>query len=194
MAIDKVGSTRITDYEDETADDTLNAERCRLYYPLVRDSLLRSFSWNFAMKRVQLTRVGPTPVSGYDYAYTLPDDCLRMIAEIDEDTDEPLDADSYPWRVESGELLCNEEEPYIKYVYRNEDVEQYDPLFVQLLVYELAAELAPAIKQNERLTAELLQYIRLYLLPQARAIDAKESSTKQMQGKTLLKSRLISEL
>jgi hypothetical protein len=140
------------------------------------------------------TLVTARPSSGYAYAYDLPDDCLRVITPVDKDTDEPLDSESYPWRIEDRQILFNETDCDIRYVYRNVIVSEYDPLFVQVLVYMLAVELSMAIKQSEKLPAEIIQYLQTVLIPQARSLDAQESSTKILSGKTLMRSRLISRL
>ncbi len=233
-ALDKVGSSHITNYDTDTS---ANALKCQLYYPLVRDAALRSFSWNFASKRLALasawltatvyttnqyvwtnsllykcaiahtsgvfatdlaavkwTLVTARPSSGFEYAYNLPSDYIRVITPIDSDTDDPVDSVDYPWRVEGGQILYNETTCNIRYIYKNETVSEYDPLFVQVVIYMLAVELSMAIKQNEKLPVQIVQYLSTVLIPQARSLDAQENSTRIMQGKTLINSRLVSKL
>ncbi len=234
MALDKVGSSHITDY---ATDPSENAVKCRLYYPIVRDAALRSFSWNFASKRLALasawltatayttdqyiwtnsllykcviahtsgvfatdlaavkwTLVTARPSSGFEYAYNLPADYIRVVTPIDSDTDEPLDSVDYPWRIEGKQILSDETDLDIRYIYKNETASDFDPLFVQVVIYMLAAELSMAIKQSEKLPAQILQYLSTVLIPQARSIDAQENSTRILQGKTLINSRLVSRL
>ncbi len=234
MALDKAGSSHITDY---LTDTSANAVKCRLYYPIVLDAVLRSFSWNFASKRLALasawltatayttdqyvwtnsllykcaiahtsvalfatdlaavkwTLVTARPSSGFSYAYTLPADYIRFVTPIDS-YDEPLDSVDYPWRIEGKQILFDETTCDIRYIYKNETVADYDPLFVQVVIYSLAAELSMAIKQNEKLPAKILEYLTTVLIPQARSIDAQENSTRILQGKTLINSRLVSRL
>jgi len=230
----KAGSSLIDHYETDTSE---NAIKCRLYYPRVRDALLRSFTWNFASTRLKLsyawatatvyitdnyvwessllykcaedhtsgtfatdlaagkwTLITARPSSGYEYAYDLPIDCLRVIGPIDEDTDEPLDSVAYPWRSEGGQLLYNKTDCDIRYIFREENPEKFDSLFVQVLIYTLAFELGPAIKQNEKLPEQITKHLYGFLIPQARSMDAREASTKILQGQTLIKSRLVSRL
>jgi len=163
-----------------------------LLYKCVEDHTSGTFATDLAAEK--WTLVSDRPSSGYEYAYDLPTDCLRVITPIDPDTDEALDSEAYRWRSEGGQFLYNETDCDIRYIFREENPEKFDALFVQVLIYWLAFELSPSIKQNEKLAAELNQHLNILLIPQARSIDAKESSTKILQGQTLIKSRLVSRL
>lgn len=51
MALKRIGAKALTDLEDDTSVEALH---CQLQYPIVRDSLLESFIWPFAIKRETL--------------------------------------------------------------------------------------------------------------------------------------------
>lgn len=163
-----------------------------LLYKCGEDHTSGTFATDLAAEK--LTLITDRPSSGYAYAYDLPEDFLRVISPIDPDTDEPLDSEAYLWRSEDCQFFYNETECDIRYIFRQENPESFDSLFVQVLIYSLAFELAPAIKQNEKLSDEISKYLNLVLIPKARGMDAKESSTKTMQGQRLIKSRLVSRL
>lgn len=189
MALLKCATNQISDY---STDVTPNGVKCRMFYPLVSDAMLRSYSWNFAQTRTKLTQEADTPSSGYDYAYILPTNpyCLRVLGMIDPDTDEYYDALSYPWQIEGREFLCDVDDVYIRYIKRA-DISEYDSLAAMCLVYLLAAELYPAIKQGEKLPAEIYEFLIKIWLPTTRSVDAQEKSTRQMHGGSLLQSRIL---
>ena len=86
VALRKLGARRIT----ALTDDTEEAKSCTDVFDRLRDKLLRIHPWNFATKRAALAVSTTSPAWGYDNAYPLPADCLR-ITSVDT---------SYPWEVE----------------------------------------------------------------------------------------------
>ncbi len=186
----KIGAKPISDYDSK--EDT-NAEHCRFYWPIVSDAILRAHEWNCASSRAKLTQYENTPTFGYNYSYALPTKpyCLRVLRMVDPNTDGCLDAVSYPWRVEGRHFLCNESTAYIRFIKRITDPNEFDSLLVQVLIYSLAAELSPVIKQNKQLPEDIVNFLTKIWKPLAYSIDAQEGSVRQMQGKTLLRSRII---
>jgi hypothetical protein len=55
------------------------ARECLLHYASCRDTLLRSHSWNFAQRQIDLADTG-VAVDGWAYAYQYPSDCLTLHA------------------------------------------------------------------------------------------------------------------
>ena len=74
-ALSQLGAATITDI----ADGSTNANHCLRLYPALRDGLLRSAHWNFAMTRVELAQDVTPPLFEFSYAYTLPADCLKLV-------------------------------------------------------------------------------------------------------------------
>ena len=75
-ALLKIGAQTITSFEDGTAESEVSAN----LYPLVRDSLLSSYPWSFAIAQKRLGRLDLTPVADFKYAFQLPSDFLRIIS------------------------------------------------------------------------------------------------------------------
>ena len=61
-------------------EDTKNARLCNQRYEPIRNRVFRSHNWNCLIKRVQLAADSTGPVVEYTYGYTLPSDCLRVMA------------------------------------------------------------------------------------------------------------------
>ena len=74
-ALIKLGASRIASFSENTPEARLMTDR----YDNIRDSLLRSHPWNFAVKRSSLTRITTVPEYGYAYKYLIPSDSLRIL-------------------------------------------------------------------------------------------------------------------
>jgi hypothetical protein len=109
-------------------------------WPQVRDHVLGSHPWNCATKRVVLAPLVDAPVFEWGYQYELPGDWLRTVE---------INARKWPtdgWVREGRRLLTNEAETCeLRYVWRLEDSNLYDPELVSALAAQLAAELAPPL-------------------------------------------------
>lgn len=126
--------TRITGTQDEPLDD--KESKCALWYDITRKSLLRSGSWNFAIKRASLVKV-----SGED-AYLLPSDNIKILA-----LGEDYSLENY--FVEQGKIISTDEQAKnLRYIFNNEDVSTFDPLFVLALSYDLAKNLSFAFNSS----------------------------------------------
>jgi hypothetical protein len=61
------------------SESSNEARECLLHYASCRDTLLRSHSWNFAQRQIDLADTG-VAVDGWAYAYQYPADCLTLHA------------------------------------------------------------------------------------------------------------------
>lgn len=139
-ALQKLGAERII----SLSQDSTSARACNLAYEAVRDAELRSHTWNFSIKRASLAADATAPVYGYDYAYTLPSDCLRLLSNDHAE-------DFYPnkWKVEGRKILSNADAPLqIRYVSRVEDTTKYDAMFSEMLSCKLAMEMCEELTQS----------------------------------------------
>ena len=94
-ALDKVGQGAIT----SLSDGTKSAKLCNRNWPLVRDRVLRSHPWNFAVKRTTLAASETAPDWGYTAKFPIPTDCLRILEVRDLSTDE--------FQIENGHIHAN---------------------------------------------------------------------------------------
>jgi len=154
-----LGDKTIADFnEDSTA-----AKLCSSLYPLTRDAVLRLHPWNCAIKRVKLAPKLQTPEYGYGNAFTLPTDLLRLLS-IDGLTD---------YKIEGREVLSDSNSISIRYIYRNENVNEYDALLVDAISAYLAYKLAYPITKSSAVRDEM-KAIFGDLLKLAKSVDAQE--------------------
>lgn len=88
------------------------------------------------------------PASTFDYWFTLPTDCLRVIR---------VDDDLYTWKNENGRILYNDDEADLIYIAKITDPTVFDAQFVDLLAQKIAAEIAVKLTDNANLAANLWQ-------------------------------------
>ena len=73
-ALSNIGNNRSINSLNEASKE---AGQCSLYYESIRDAVA-DFDWNFATKTVALADTNNPPLD-WDYAYTYPTDCLKII-------------------------------------------------------------------------------------------------------------------
>jgi len=112
----------------------------------------------------------PTP---YDYRYSLPSDCLRIVKTSVADEG---------YELTGPRLKSDDDNVYVKYVQQITDPALFDPLFVEVLVLSLAAKLCRPLmldkvmipQLNAELTAALAQ-ARLVNLVETSRVDHDET-------------------
>ena len=113
---------------------------CKRNFDVTRDALLEEADWNFALKRAQLPASSTPPAFGWESSFTLPPDCLRVIALTEGGLAEgrPI-----PFEVEGDSILTNARGPLpIRYVSRAENYDRYPATFVTALAAKLATRMA----------------------------------------------------
>lgn len=154
-----LGDDSINDF----AESGVSAKLAKAFYAPSRDAVLRMHPWNFAVKRILIAPDAAAPAWGYSSAFTLPGDCLRIL-EVYGITD---------YKIEGRKILCDTSGLSVKYIFRNEDVTQYDSLFVDALSAYLAFKMAyPRTKNNE--VKKFMFDTFKSILPMAKNIDAQE--------------------
>lgn len=165
LAMQKLGAKRIA----VLTEDSRNARSCNTSYNFVRDAVVRSHPWSFALKRSQLAPSATTPAFDFGYQFPLPADCLRHLKPNDNDLD---------WVIEGGSILTNDvasTAPVInlRYIARITDANKFDPLFIQAFAAALAWEMCEEITQsNSKKDAMLANY--KYWIGEARKANAFE--------------------
>lgn len=176
-ALAKIGSYRITSLDDNTREAKLLKEQ----YAKVRDDLLRSHPWNFAIKRVSLALLTSEPAFGFAYEFQLPNDCLRVL-----ETDSSNDIE---WQREGNVIRTDTSTLAIKYVAKITEVGLFDACFAEVLASKLAADISFSIVQNatlkKQLNDEYMQKLR-----EARSYDGQEGASRQVYANDWLNSRL----
>lgn len=172
IALDHLGEAPIVSMND----DRLAASACLRHYAECRDKVLRSHRWNFATKRVALSRLAARPAFGWSYQYELPADFMRA-TEVN--GSEAGDVVSGEWLIEGRAILTNEEAVNLVYVRRVTDVSLFDSLFVDALAVKLAIALSETLRGSTGKTESLVQLYERITAPLARRIDANEGRRRK---------------
>ena len=175
-ALIKIGADRI----NSLTETNRRAQLCNEQYSKVRDEVLRSHPWNFAITRAEFTQLSSTPAFGYTYEYSIPSDCLRIL-ELHDSTIE--------WKQEGNKVLSDSATIKARYLKRVTAPAEYDSLFVEALALRLAADLAYSLVQSSTLSQNLLvEYEKHMAL--ARSIDAQEGTAPDLTDDSFIEARL----
>lgn len=175
-ALSKLGEVTITSVADVSPAGRI-ANRT---YADIRDALLRQYPWNFATKRASLAADAEAPEWGYDYAFTLPAGCLRLIEVNAAATDQ--------WRNEGGKVVTDLTAPLeIRYV-EEVAVDQMDATFREALAARLAMEWAEPLSQTSTVVDAMASMYR-NKLQVARTADGQEDRIQTIEANTFIDAR-----
>ena len=183
-ALIKLGNERISALSENNA----RARLCNEQYPKLRNEVLVSAHWNFAITRVELAKLSTAPEFGFTTQFQLPSDCLRV---IDTNLSKSIDVndDTMDWAVEGRLLLCNSSSIKIRYIKEVTDTSVFSPQFADALSYRIAAELAYGLKLSNTLMEQMeARYDRA--IKNARSYDAQEGSPQRIMRDSFILSRI----
>lgn len=175
-ALNKIGANTI----NSLSEDSQEARLCKAQFTRLRDALLRSHPWNFALHRAVLARLADPPAFDFAYQYQLPGDCLRLLQLQDPAT---------RFRIEGRQLLTDAEAARVLYIRRVTDPNRFDALFGEALATRLAAEIAFAVANSRSLGEEMLKLAR-DAIRDAKTRDAQEGTPAVVAGSSWLDSRV----
>ena len=192
-ALLKVGRDLISSLDDDN-------ERARVVknrYALVRDELLTSHPWNFALPSLQLAVTLNTPIFDYSKEFQLPDDVLRILktdlSEVPPSSDKRVTTtfgfDLPAWKIEGDKLLANDGTVRILYIKRITDTSKFSSTFAEALALRLALDIAYRMTNDLNLVESLKQSYQVQL-SLARSYDAQESDADNIATNDWLNSRL----
>lgn len=170
-ALRKVGAERINDQDDQN-------NRARLLkdaYPVVRDALLRSHPWNFAISYATLAAPDPLPdnIFDYDYVYELPANYMRAIGTDLYDSDD--------WEeIEGRYIVSNVSSMKLKFIKKVTDVTKFDDNFIEALAWKLADEICFPLTGNASRAKDVADQAKRYL-QETRSYDAQVGSVKRVR-------------
>jgi len=174
-ALIKLGAEPIVNITDQNKRAIL----CNNQYQIVKDKLLRSHPWNFAIVRVELDNDGLDPVYGFTYQFDLPTDLLRIL---------DLEDKTIKFKIEGRKILSDEETLKIRYV-ASVSESLFDSVFNETLSLALAAEISFALNQSSELTSKLKEELADMLRP-ARSFNAQEGTPQELEADDWLNERL----
>ena len=186
LALRQLGARRITSLGDSTEE----ARACNDVYERLRDDLLRAHPWNFATVRASLAALSDTPAWGYDNAFQLPTDSLRIL-EVNSNRSGAYGntGATSAWEIEGSTIVSSLAAPLdVKYTKREEDPNVFDAKFINTLAAFIAWQLAERLTQSNT-KRDLAKQAYMESLRVAKFVDAQESTPKQLEDGSWLDSR-----
>jgi hypothetical protein len=161
-ALLRVGAATIVSLSDNSPE----ARACSVAYDSNRRDELRKHQWNFALARTVLAPDATAPAFDYDYQFTLPSDCVRVIRPPTYDLD---------WVIEGRKILTNDSDTlYLRYIKDVEDVAQWDSAFYNVISAALAIDIVEKLTQsNAKKQLLMADYQQAVVL--AKRVDAFEA-------------------
>lgn len=178
-ALTLLGERLISSIDDNTKTAKLVNER----YTPIREDLLRSHPWNFATQRVELGADATAPVWGFDFAYQMPSDLLRLLTVENPGKRE--------YRVEGRRIVTDISAPLqIEYTASITDPQLMDVMFRQAFAGALAADIAESLTGTTSKVDQMLA-IRDAKIRMARYPDGQETTPRQIESCEWLDAREI---
>ena len=182
LALDLLSSGTIQDVENPSNP---TEELLARWYDQARRKVLREHPWNFATARAQLAASSTAPAFGYDSQFPVPSDFIRVLTINDSTYTTDAPAQSNLYKVENGHILISNlfsdsTTLNLLYICDYTNVAGMDPLFIDVLAYEIALSVAYKIAEsngNIQRIAELAKERKAL----AKAIDGQESPPKVIE-------------
>ena len=188
-ALLKIGADTIASLDINQNDSEAvvqSAKLCGILFDQALEETLRTYKWNSALKRLQLSRLTEAPAFKFKYKYQLPSDCIRVMNVYDK-------ADAYDdrtqWVVEGRTVLCDYETVYLCYVSKPNDVSQLDAFLTRAIIQNLAIKLAVPMQLDQVMQNNLIQEYEQVVLPAARSVDTLENKYWEMEESDFILSR-----
>ena len=153
-----IGDNPINSFDDPGAGGTVAAN----LYPETKKRLLSEHPWSFAFKQQRLNRLSQTPddKTGYQYAFQLPTDMIRLWNTQDHSN----------YLIIGNLLYSNQTSLLATYIYDVDEV-SLPPHFVKTLEYTLASDFAISVTEDNEMSAIMEGKADMYKA-KAMAIDS----------------------
>jgi len=156
-------------------DTNERAKIASTIFASVRDMLITSYRWAFAMKRASISADATAPAFGWSARYALPEDFLRLSEICNADFRE---TDNY--EIEGGYILCNYTEPLkIKYLAKITTSSIFPVYFCEALACKLAFEFCERLKQDQSRKQMLMQEF-MFAISEAKKCNAIQLATVRL--------------
>jgi len=154
-------------------DTSDNAQLCQRLYPIVKDTCLTRWEWNGITQFADLgNEVTVDEQADWEYVFNLPDDCMQVVAQIDEGNHKK----KFAHIVKGRQLYTNDysnedgDSAYIDYI-SIADVSKFSPQLIEYIALKLALRMAPKLLGAGEGAAIIMQTmereLRLKIVPEA---------------------------
>ena len=177
-ALIMLGAKSITSFDEETSE----AEVAHQLYETTLENLLTCYPWRFALRQISLGRLQTTPMTDYQYAFQLPNNCLRILS-----AGQNTKSSGLKYRIVGTCLYTNAPEVVLTYI-EKPDESTFPPFFVKALVANLAAEFCLPLTESTNRT-DYMRKIAVEELAQARLVDSQQAINPSFQDFSLIEVR-----
>lgn len=160
-------------------EDVARARTMNLWYEHIRDVVLSDHVWNSVSARRQLSEDSTSPDFGFDHQYQLPSNFLRLVQFNDGKT---------AFRIEGKKLLTDASTARIRYIKKETDPNQFEPLLVAAIAARLAAETAEEITGDPEREAKAWQRYK-EKMQSARGVDAQQGPLEVFEATDWIDAR-----
>jgi hypothetical protein len=131
------------------------------------------------LERITLARLAAAPAYGFDYAYQIPSNVLRI-------NDEENAVKT--WKREGDHVLSNEPTLNVQVLKRERDTTKWPPLFTEAVIASLAADLAGPITKTASLVAIMAQKAEA-AIANAQFNEGQETTSDEVVSRRLIDVR-----
>ncbi len=175
IALTKLGVPKIESIDD----NNMQSLTAKSLYPMIKDAVLSSYTWNFATLNAKLLKLENTDNK---YLYALPDDFLRTVTVFQTYENNPVHYD-----IQGNHIVSSAENITLQYIARREEI-HFPAYFTQALITRLAADFClPLIDSTSR--SESLYKIAEIELQKARGLDNQQIPPQTLTSNILLGGR-----
>lgn len=178
QALVKLGAKSIASMDENTTEAMVAQQ---LYEPTLQN-LLSSYPWRFALRQCSLGRLDETPITDYQYAFQVPNDCLRILS-----AGQNSKSCGLTYRLIGKKLYAMVPEVVLTYLCRPEE-STFPPFFNQALADTLAAEFCLPLTESSART-DYMKKCAGDSVSQARLIDSQQSVHPCFQDFSLIEVR-----
>ena len=185
MALDLIKAPRITSITSPTNEVE---RKCALWYDPSRKEVLRKHPWNFAKKRASLSLCATSPAFGFANQYALPNDFIRL-RFIGTDNEGlvgqvyDIEQNKYLLMDNGGAATLD-----IGYIFNEETVVRFDPLFLKAFALQLAANLSYGLAGKVTLRTDVRNML-VEALAEARTINGQDKPPVRITRSNVIGAR-----
>ena len=179
MALAYLGD-RATVVSIDPPEGSPQADHCARFYPIAKGQILAEYPWSFALKRANLARLATAP-EGARYAFTLPQDCVRVVSIFDGRSN--FELHDYTLETNQGHVIVTSdcEDVYINYVSSLTPEVMFSASFADALAHLLASKLAGPMMPGANGIKIAQEELKLYLAFVEKAVNQDAVQTHERE-------------
>lgn len=169
LSVANTALVRINKQPLQTLDDVSNsALLCNQMIPGCVMNILNLNDWHSARKRVLLAPLMDKPPFGFSHSFQMPSDFVRLVEVCSE----------LPWKREGNTVLSDEDTLPVIYIAYPSAPTELDPLLLDAITTQLAAQLAVSLTADSSLVSLLYQEAEIKIQKAKLQEDAGEPDEK----------------